>query len=89
MTRTRSSAGIQRHGLIVATPPYPPGIHLDTAEVGREQNGSASVSTASHAPSRHGTHPAPQVARDVTMTDTMGEWCPIHTEVLTARVWYC
>jgi len=32
-------------------------IHVDTAEVGRERNGSASVSIASHAPSRHGTTP--------------------------------
>ena len=26
------------------------------------------------------------MARDVTMTDTMGEWCPIHTEEVTGSI---
>jgi hypothetical protein len=59
-------------------------VRLDTAEVGRERNGSDdSISTALHGTPRRGT--TPQLRWHATSAGRVrwGEWYPIHTEVLT------
>jgi len=56
------------------------GVRLDTAEAGAKRERQRQHRLRRAATPRH--DPAPQVARDVSVTGAMGEWCPVHTEVL-------
>ena len=82
MTRTRSSDGTRRHGLVVATPAAATLTRQKSAGAKRERQRQYRVVRAAMPWHRL----AAQMARAVSVTDAMGERCPIHTEEVTGSI---